>query len=93
MRGQSGAVGYNPSLGGTTNVAVVNQGTIQADVAGGTITVYGTGNQNAGTLNALNGATLSLQGTDWQDSGSTTRTRPARSRSALRSRTAGTPSR
>ncbi|MGO9916764.1 MAG: beta strand repeat-containing protein, partial [Isosphaeraceae bacterium] len=62
--GQSGAVGYNPSLGlGTSNAAVVNQGTIQADVAGGTITVYGTNDQNAGSLNALNGATLSIQGT------------------------------
>ena len=51
VRGQSGAVGYNPSLGlGTTNGSVVNQGTIQADVSGGTITVDGTGNQNAGNL-------------------------------------------
>ena len=64
VRGQSGAVGYNPSLGlGTTNGSVVNQGTIQADVSGGTITVDGTGNQNAGNLNALNGATLSVRGT------------------------------
>ncbi len=43
---------------------VVNQGTIAADVSGGTITVYGTGNQNAGEPHAaLNGATLSIQGT------------------------------
>ncbi len=70
VRGQSGAVGYNPSLGlGTSNAAVVNQGTIQADVAGGTITVYGTGGQNTGTLTALNGGTISLQGTGWLDSG------------------------
>ncbi len=63
VRGQSGGVGYNPSLGlGTSNAAVVNQGTIQADVAGGTITVDGTSDQNAGNLDALNGATLSILG-------------------------------
>ena len=58
VRGQSGAVGYNPSLGlGTTNGSVVNQGTIQADVAGGTITVYQSGGtfQNSGTVNASAG--------------------------------------
>src|SRR5437588_3977712 len=36
VRGQNGYVGYSPYLGGTTNVAVVNQGTIQADVSAGT---------------------------------------------------------
>src|SRR6185295_9826171 len=59
VRGQTGSVGYNPSWGGPSNVAVINQGTIQADVASGTIAVNGTGWSNAGTgtLRALNGGT------------------------------------
>ena len=63
VQGQNGYVGYDPNFGGSPDVSVVNQGTIQADVSGGTITVYGTDNQNAGSLNALNGATLSVEGT------------------------------
>jgi hypothetical protein len=63
VRGQTGYVGYDPNLGGSPTVAVINQGTIQADVSGKTITVYGTGSQNSGSLKALNGATLSIQGT------------------------------
>jgi hypothetical protein len=64
VRGQNGYVGYSPAIGGSpSNVAVVNQGTIQADVSDGTITVDGTNDQNAGDLNVLNGATLSVQGT------------------------------
>ena len=62
VRGQSGTVGYSPVWGGPSNVAVVNQGTIQADVAGGTIAVNGTGWSNAGTMRALNGGTLRLDG-------------------------------
>ena len=62
VRGQSGTVGYNPAWGGPSNVAVVNQGTIQADVAGGTIAVNGTGWSNAGTMRTLNGGTLRLDG-------------------------------
>ena len=70
ISGQSGYVGYSPDIGGVAdNIAVVNQGTIQADVSGGTITMYGTGDQNSGTLEALNGATLSLEGSNWEDSG------------------------
>ena len=71
VRGQNGTIGYNSSLisGLPTNVAVVNQGTIEADVAGGTITIDGTGGENVATLNALNGATVSLQATNLQDIG------------------------
>ena len=69
VRGQNGYVGYVPGIGVTTNVAVINQGTIKADVSGGTITVNGTGDQNNGSLSAINGATLSLQGDGWQDRG------------------------
>ena len=60
VRGQSGTVGYSPVWGGPSNVAVVNQGTIQADVAGGTITVGGTSLTNIGVLQARNGGTLDL---------------------------------
>ena len=67
VRGQSGYVGYSPEIGGSPTVD--NQGTIQADVSGGTITVNGTGDQNTGTLKALDGGTLSLQGSNWDDSG------------------------
>ncbi len=64
VRGQTGTIGYNSGLTSTpTNVSVVNQGTIQADVAAGTITIDGTGDQNEGELNALNGTTLSIDGT------------------------------
>ena len=54
--GQNGTIGYNPNLGGTTDVTVVNEGTISADVSGGTITVYGTDSQNTGTLEPRLGA-------------------------------------
>ena len=60
-------MGYSPEIGGSPTVD--NQGTIQADVSGGTITVNGTGDQNTGTLKALDGGTLSLQGGNWGDSG------------------------
>ncbi len=64
VQGQSGYVGDSPETGGSPgSIAVVNQGTIQADTSGTTITIYGTGNQNTGSLKALNGATLSIQGT------------------------------
>ena len=65
VRGKLGIIGsYYPYLG-ATNVNVVNQGIIQSDVSGGTIYFYvnGTASQNAGTMNVLNGANLSLQGT------------------------------
>jgi hypothetical protein len=69
VRGQLGIVGTNYPYQGSTTVAVVNQGTIQADVSGGTIDVLATGAQNSGSLKALNGATLNLQGSGWQDTG------------------------
>ena len=50
--------GYN-AYGGP----IVNEGTIQADVSGGSVTVMGNGWQNTGTLEATNGATLNLLGT------------------------------
>ena len=61
VRGSTGGVGYNPNLGGVSSVAVVNQGTISADLAGG-ITVSGTTWVNQGTIQSKAGGTFNLQG-------------------------------
>ncbi|HLJ97780.1 MAG TPA: CARDB domain-containing protein, partial [Gemmataceae bacterium] len=51
-------------IDGTINGTFVNQGTIQADGAGGLISLVNGNNwTNTGTLQALNGGTLSAQGT------------------------------
>ena len=79
VQGQNGYVGYSPETGGSPgNITVVNQGTIQASVSGGTIYVEDATTPNTGTLNATNGGTLSLQSTNFtpggvieSDSGST----------------------
>ena len=69
VRGSLGAIGY-ATYEGSAGGSLVNEGTIQADVSGGTITINGTGDQNIGSLEAHNGATLSLQGSgNWQDGG------------------------
>ena len=39
VRGQNGTVGYSAVYGGPQDISVFNQGTISADVSGGTITV------------------------------------------------------
>ena len=70
VHGQTGTVGYDENVLSTpTNVAVLNQGTIEADASGGTITIDGSGDESTGALSALNGATLSVQGTNWLDTG------------------------
>jgi hypothetical protein len=61
VQGQSGYVGYDPSLGGSANVAVVNQGTIDSD-GGGTITIDGTGIQSSTALVAGSGSAIALVG-------------------------------
>ncbi len=58
IRGHSGSIGGAVFLGGTQ--ALVNNGTISADVAGGTISIGTHAVTNNGTLSALNGGTLSL---------------------------------
>ena len=64
VQGQSGYIGYSPDIGGSvSNIAVINQGIIDANAAGSSITIYGTGSQNAGTLEATGGGTLYLEGT------------------------------
>jgi hypothetical protein len=63
VRGQRGAIGDATDYGGSVaNVGVVNQGTIQADVSGGTITINAQPFSNQGTLAATLG-TVSLSGT------------------------------
>ena len=53
-----------PVTGGSpTDITVINQGTIQPDISGSTITIDGTGSQNTGSLEAVDGATLLLEGT------------------------------
>ncbi len=59
VHGHSGAVGYSANIGGPSNVALVNQGTIAADVAGGTITLTGTN----GVTNAATGMLRASGGT------------------------------
>ena len=69
IEGNSGDVGYNSNTStypyvGSTNVAVINQGTINANSSGGTIVVNGSSLQNAstGVLQALqNSGTLVIQ--------------------------------
>ena len=69
IHGSRGDVGYDsntstyPYAVGSTNVAVMNQGTINADTNGGTIIVNGSSLQNAsgGVLEAQSGGTLIIQ--------------------------------
>ena len=58
IRGHSGTIGAAAFVGGSQ--ALVNNGTISADVSGGTITINTVPVTNNGTLSALNGGTLVL---------------------------------
>jgi hypothetical protein len=58
VRGQNGSIGQAINIGGAQTL--VNNGTISADVAGGTITINTHPVTNGGTLSALNGGTLVL---------------------------------
>ena len=58
VRGENGSIGGQLLIGGTQ--LLVNNGTISADVAGGTITLFESDVTNNGTLSALNGGTLVL---------------------------------
>ena len=62
VRGGLGYIGY-ASYQGSAGGSLINEGTIQADVSGETITINVTGVQNVGSLEVQNGATLSLQTT------------------------------
>ncbi len=71
ISGGSGAIGYDPSIGGPSNVAFINRGTIDADSAG-TITLNGTGWTNDGTIESSGGGNLNLYGAGWTNSGTVT---------------------
>ena len=62
IRGQNGTIGPGQLVNGSGN-ALVNNGTISADVAGGVITLAGifAGITNNGTISAQNGGTIALQ--------------------------------
>jgi RHS repeat-associated protein len=68
VRGQNGTIGYHSAFGGPANVGVVNQGTIAADVNGGTISVEAQPFTNQGLAQSFNGGTLILSGS-WSNSG------------------------
>src|SRR5262249_7307442 len=59
VHGGAGSIGYNPGLGGFSNVSVVNQGTIAADAAG-TLSVNGSSVTNNGVFLASSGGTLAV---------------------------------
>ena len=71
LRGENGNVGPGALFNGSNN-AIVNSGTISADVAGGTITIssLGGGLTNNGLLEARNGGTLVLSSNITGNSGS-----------------------
>ena len=61
MSGQSGTIGSSQSYyNGPTNVSVLNQGAVLANVAGGTITMNAQPLVNTGTLSLTNGGSLTL---------------------------------
>ncbi len=76
IHGQNGVVGINLNrLGGASNGTFTNQGTINADVSGGAITLDGLNWTNSGLapkgLQVAAGATLSLAGS-WSNTGTIT---------------------
>ncbi len=72
VHGQSGYIGLNTTyLGGYTDGTFTNQGTISADVSGGTFQLDGLNWTNAGTVQAQNGGTIVSAGTNANYSGGT----------------------
>ncbi|MCM8613460.1 choice-of-anchor D domain-containing protein [Accumulibacter sp.] len=69
VRGETGVIGQQAFVGGAATLT--NNGTIQADVAGGTVSLAVNGlTTNNGTLAALNGGTLNLNSAVQGNSGS-----------------------
>jgi hypothetical protein len=68
VRGENGTIGYSSLWSGPQNVSVVNQGTILADVSGGTIVAYASCFTNQAMLETKNGGTLTLLNC-WQNQG------------------------
>jgi RHS repeat-associated protein len=70
IKGQNGNIGWNRNNNGVFT-PLVNQGTIDADVSGGAIQIYGANLTNSGTLQATGGSSLYLN-LGWTNSGSIT---------------------
>ena len=73
IHGQNGVVGTNTNFwGGSSNASFTNQGTINADVAGGTIRLDGTNWSNSGSapkgIQVATGAAVTLAGS-WTNAG------------------------
>ena len=66
IHGKSGTVGTAPTNGGGM---FINQGTISADVAGGTLTLDGTSWSSSGVIQEIAGTTVNLRGS-WSNTGS-----------------------
>ncbi len=58
IRGQTGNIGYSPDWGGPADVSFINQGIIDADTAGGVITINGSNWSNTGQIRAETGSML-----------------------------------
>ena len=67
VHGTAGQINNN-GPGTTGSGTFINQGTIRADVAGGSILLNGVGWSNSGTIEAINGSTVTLAGT-WSNTG------------------------
>jgi hypothetical protein len=63
ITGQNGAVGYSAYWGGTTNVSVINQGTVVESVNQATITIGGAWILNQNMLQSQGGGNLILSAT------------------------------
>ena len=68
IRGNRGVIGFNNAHGGPQDVNIVNLGTIQSDVNGGTIVLAGASNRIVGDLVASNGGTFLFDRTIANDS-------------------------
>ena len=64
IEGQNGSIGYSPWEGGAQNGSVVNQGTIQADVSGGTIAINAQPFVNQSSLIGTGGTLRGLHSVD-----------------------------
>jgi hypothetical protein len=60
VRGSTGAIGYDQFWSGPTNVGLIHQGTVSADVSGGNITLTGQPFENQATIRASSGGQVTL---------------------------------
>ena len=73
IRGKTFGIGVVVGGVGTTNAAIVNQGTIRAEVANGTVAIDGTNWSNTGTISNTNSGAVNLNGS-WSSSGTISNT-------------------